>query len=208
MAGITAEQVRNGPTRFTSTTRRHWPAGSSQVGALPPVMPALLTRTSIVPCRASVAWVAARTAASSVSSTRWVLTRSPMAPAAAAIAAWSMSQIATAAPEASMRSAIARPMPRAPPVTTAVRPCMSSWFIADPCWLLRACPAPKSAPGGGQPPAACRAADARVPRLCRSFPSVTCSTRECLDATPPPHLRGFRVTLDGNARKPAGPSPG
>src|SRR5262249_35427756 len=46
---MTARQVRYGATRLTSTTRRQTSGASSQSGALPRVMPALLTRMSILP---------------------------------------------------------------------------------------------------------------------------------------------------------------
>ena len=50
-------------------TRRQTSGASSQVVPLPPVMPALLTRMSILPAAAIVRAVAAATALSSVSST-------------------------------------------------------------------------------------------------------------------------------------------
>src|SRR6202030_3070998 len=49
----------------------------------------------------------------------------------AAAAAPSISHIATFAPEAENRSAMARPMPRAAPVTIAIRPSRSIRFIAS-----------------------------------------------------------------------------
>src|SRR5271169_1542566 len=54
-----------------------------------------------------------------------------MASEVAAAAAPSTSQIATFAPDAENRSAIARPMPRAAPVTMAIRPPRSIRFIAS-----------------------------------------------------------------------------
>src|SRR5258708_26479666 len=50
-----------------------------------------------------------------------------------------MSQIATVAPDCASRLAMASPMPDAPPVTMALRPFMSSWFIALPLyyWIVR-----------------------------------------------------------------------
>src|SRR5580704_1860635 len=49
MCGTTARQTRYGATRLTSMTRRQTSGLSSHSGALPPVMPALLTRMSILP---------------------------------------------------------------------------------------------------------------------------------------------------------------
>src|SRR5436190_10548621 len=50
----------------------------------------------------------------------------------------SWSQIATAAPEASKRSTMARPMPCAPPVTTAARPLRSMLLGTSPPKICRA----------------------------------------------------------------------
>ena len=102
-------------------TRRHSSAGYSSSGWLGPEMPALLTRMSGGPSRASVAASAAAIVAGSVTSQARSIAPAISAAADLAAAA-STSQIATRAPEAAKRSAIARPMPRAAPVTIATRP--------------------------------------------------------------------------------------
>ena len=121
MRGTIARHVRNGATRLTSITRRQTSGASSQVGALPPVMPALLTRMSMRPRAAMAASAAAATAVSSVSSTRRVSTRPAVDSASrpARAAARRCPRARRSAPDASMRSAIAWPIPCAPPVTTA-----------------------------------------------------------------------------------------
>src|SRR5688572_10833236 len=80
-----------------------------------PAMPALLTRMSMRPCCFSV-----------LSSARWIAAGSVTSVLSASL----MSQTATFAPEASRRLTMAAPMPMSPPVTTAVRPLRSSWFIS------------------------------------------------------------------------------
>src|SRR5512135_3505862 len=104
MCGAIARQVRNWLVRLTAITLCHSSTGYSTVGAFNPAMPALLTSTSILPNAASAE-------ASSLSS---------------------RSQMRSFAPEASRRRAMASPMPCAPPVTTAVRPAKSSWFMPLP----------------------------------------------------------------------------
>src|SRR5260221_2375176 len=130
MAGTIARQHKNGPVRLTSSTWRQSAGARSQLLALPPVMPALLTRMSILPKRARVADTAASMLPSSVTSTPVPFTVSTAPTSAIVItkAAASRSHSATFAPEARRRSAIARPMPRAAPVTTATRPARSIWF--------------------------------------------------------------------------------
>src|SRR5687767_10164428 len=114
-----------------SITRRQSAGSNSQVFALPPVMPALFTRMSIFPNAATVASVAAWTEARLARSTVAVCTVPgvPISAEACASAAASTSQSETRAPEARRRSAMARPMPRAPPVTTALRSVRSILFM-------------------------------------------------------------------------------
>ena len=78
-----------------------------------------------------VAAAAASTAAASTRSTTAVCTRSFGISSRAALARSlaSRSHSDTRAPEASRRSATARPMPCAPPVMTARRPPRSIWFM-------------------------------------------------------------------------------
>ncbi len=78
----------------------------------------------------SVSATARVTAAMSATSTATASQHIPAAVLRAA--ARSRSQIVMVAPEAASRSAIAKPMPDAPPVTTAWRPLRSSWFMSPP----------------------------------------------------------------------------
>ena len=112
-------------------TTRHSSRGYSQDGTVGPAMPALLTMTSTAPWRSTADAKTLATASASVTSTVAVLT-SPRPASARAVSASSVasrSQSATAAPEPSSRSAMARPIPCAPPVTTAFRPFKSMAFI-------------------------------------------------------------------------------
>src|SRR5438105_2555044 len=84
--------------------------------------------------RPNAALVSARarsTSASLVTSTGTAATRlCPLsAPAVASASVLSRSQIATAAPDSRKRSTIARPIPWAPPVTTAIRPLRSILLV-------------------------------------------------------------------------------
>ena len=99
----------------------------SQVLTVGPRMPAPLTRTSMPPKRSTVPARAVSTAPISDTSAVARATRPPPSRStdAASSASPSMSQSMTLAPEASRRSATARPIPRAAPVTTAVRPSKS-----------------------------------------------------------------------------------
>ena len=89
------------------------------------------------PSAFTVSATAASTAAASVTSTATAL--APISLAVALARSMSRSQIATLAPEAMKRSATARPMPCAPPVTTALRPFRSMLFMIAPlspsCWF-------------------------------------------------------------------------
>ena len=73
--------------------------------------------------------MAERTASQSVTSTCTSKTAPPISATAASASARSRSQIVTCAPLATNRSTMARPMPCAPPVTTALRPSRSIRFI-------------------------------------------------------------------------------
>src|SRR5262252_10201774 len=65
MWGATARQHRNWLVRFTRSTRSHSSNGYSTTGELSPAIPALLTRTSIVPSSATTFAVAFSTCAGS-----------------------------------------------------------------------------------------------------------------------------------------------
>src|SRR5688500_12535220 len=86
------------------------------------MIPALLTRMSIGPRRRSTSSRKAVKPARSVTSSPSPTTASPSSAAVRSAASRSTSPIATRAPLAISASVIARPMPRAPPVTTAVLP--------------------------------------------------------------------------------------
>ena len=111
-----------------SITLRQASTGYSQVVVFGPVMPAEATSTSIRPNSRSTSAAARSTALSSVTSTTAVCTRSSGRPNAALVSASlaaSASHRLTEAPAAVRRWAIARPMPRAPPVMMALRPVKS-----------------------------------------------------------------------------------
>jgi hypothetical protein len=95
-------------------------------GNWPSVTAALLTRMSTLPKRAAAAATVCRTDASSPASQRCQNTaRPPSACSAFAVSRSTDSvvpQMASSAPSRYRRSAIARPMPRPPPVTSATWP--------------------------------------------------------------------------------------
>ena len=96
--------------------------------------PALLTRISQCPNET----MASRSAAGSVTSA--VAYRAPSVPAACCSATASRPISAIAAPSAQRRRAMASPMPLAPPVITALRPCSGcegELFISHPNNLYR-----------------------------------------------------------------------
>ena len=85
-------------------------------------MPALLTRMSSRPSRSNVACTIASTLASSATSATMAVTRRPSArisTAASSAVLLSRSASTTRAPATASVSAVSRPIPRAPPVTTA-----------------------------------------------------------------------------------------
>src|SRR5215218_7495822 len=88
-------------------------------------MPALFTTTSMRPNSAATRSTPARTLASSATSTA-------TARSACGASSGRRSKTATRAPPLRSRSAIAAPMPDAPPVTMATRP-VKSWFMVSPC---------------------------------------------------------------------------
>src|SRR5258708_6802556 len=134
MCGTSALLLRNTPVRLISSTCFQSARGYSQVVVLGPVIPALQTRTSTRPRSRTVSSRARHTSVSSLTSTRRVWVCPPIAFAPAASALSSRSHRLTRAPEAARRCAIAKPMPAAPPVMTALRPFRSSWFIDPPRW--------------------------------------------------------------------------
>ena len=85
-------------------------------------MPALLTTMSSWPNSFTVAATASAQAASLLTSWAMNTLRGPSSAASARPSSASTSVMATLAPSASSRRTIAAPMPRAPPVTSAVLP--------------------------------------------------------------------------------------
>src|SRR5262245_811299 len=95
--------------------------------------PALLTRISSRPNRATTASTTRRGAPASVTSSAGVLLSAPFPPSASAVS-WSApprrATIATPQPSAANPAATARPIPLDPPVTSATRPEIPSSTIA------------------------------------------------------------------------------
>src|ERR1051326_5524623 len=122
IVGANALAQTNGPRTLTVITRSHSASSIAVNGFLArsAKMPALLTSTSIVPNRASVAATSAATDCAEVTSvTRWIASP-PAAPMRDATALpSSTSATTTLAPAAASAAAISAPMPRAAPVTMA-----------------------------------------------------------------------------------------
>ena len=94
------------------------------------VMPALLTSRSTPPKASTAAFTASATAVSSVTSATTPAARSgpPSSAATSPTFASSRSAMTTLAPSAASARAVARPMPEAAPVTTAIRPASGFGF--------------------------------------------------------------------------------
>src|ERR1700737_1727690 len=118
--GAAALEHRNGPVRFTAMIRLQSASLVSSTGANT-ATPALLTRASSRPNRSITAAIAAATAAASETSQviASVLFGSFSAATALACSSPSMSSSATRHPSARKRLAVASPIPRAAPVTSA-----------------------------------------------------------------------------------------
>src|SRR6185503_6617621 len=125
MCGIACLAQRNAPVTFTASVRSQSARSMSTTRSVGPPTPALLTRMSSPPSSASVAATTDFTAASSATSASAVATRPPALRISAAVASSVSRRVAasiTAAPSETKRSAIARPMPRPPPVMSATLP--------------------------------------------------------------------------------------
>src|SRR5215472_14214795 len=136
------------PITCTSTTRRNTSAGYSVIGAITPLIPALLNSTSRPPNR-STAWASATiTWSSSVTSvTLQLATSGPSSATAATSRSVDSPARWTRAPSAANSRAVARPMPLSPPVISATLfasramapPVCTGIPIATSCrWHLRA----------------------------------------------------------------------
>ena len=108
MPGTTARHMWNVPVTLTANVVAHSSSLTSQSGLFGPTMPAELTRMSTRPIRAR----AAATAPASVTS-------------ATTSASSDRSRVTTVIASWASRSALARPMPLAPPVMTATRSMVS-----------------------------------------------------------------------------------
>src|SRR6266508_3831198 len=124
MTGATARARRNMEVRFVASTRSHSSSVTSTV-FFSSVMPALLTRMSTGPSVVPTSRTAASISAARVTSSRKPPARLPGRRISSAVfSAWSIerAQQATSAPAAPSASAMARPIPRLAPVTSATRP--------------------------------------------------------------------------------------
>src|SRR5512133_1909194 len=129
MPGATARSTRKAPPRFTSRTSSH--SASDILSRLRSrVIPALFTSRTGARGRPRTT---ALTAGPSVMSTAWNRRSPPGGPA-------SRSRTWTSAPSAARRSAMPRPIPRAPPVTTAARPSNRTVPPAIPCSAMARLP--------------------------------------------------------------------
>ncbi len=131
MPGTNACAQRNGPVAFTAKSRFHSSSPTRASGA-ELAMPALDTRMSTVPKRAPAA--ACRRAIESASETSQG-TASALAPvwrissATASISSALRAATITRAPASASSRAVAAPMPRPPPVTSATLPSRSICIV-------------------------------------------------------------------------------
>lgn len=124
MRGATSRLIRTAGIRFRSIARCHSSALVSWKD-VPVEPPTLLIRTSIRPNAASAASTTSRAPASVVTSATTAIASAPSARASAAAASrasFSRAQRATRQPSRASSSAMARPIPRLEPVTSAAFP--------------------------------------------------------------------------------------
>src|SRR5262245_17927189 len=119
MRGTTACANRKIDLTLTANIRSNSASSTSSIGRRMWVMPALLTRMSIVPKALSVAFTAASTSARRDTSQPTAIALLLMAAAVARAACSLMSMTATRAPSRAKVSAIPLPKPDPPPVTSA-----------------------------------------------------------------------------------------
>ena len=118
ICGTTAATPRKTPVELTAMTRSQMPVSSKSFTALP-LMPALFTRMSILPHFETVSATTEAQLASSVTFRGMKTADSPIAAATSLPSSSSMSAITTFAPSFAKRTAVARPIPDAAPVTIA-----------------------------------------------------------------------------------------
>src|SRR5213592_3631184 len=141
MSFVAARVMRNAPRRLTSMT---WSQSSSFMRTRRPsrMTPALLTRMSTRPNRCLAASTR-RSASSRLAASAATPRTAPPCASSSFAERWSRSasrpETTTAAPSSASNAAIARPMPRPPPVTIATRPSRAPFVIGSP--RLRLSPA-------------------------------------------------------------------
>ena len=129
------------PHRLTAITRCQFSAGPKM--PLPGWMPALFISTSVPPKRCRTAASSRRTSSTRLTSVSSAMTSSAppglkaaISSAARASRSAPRSAIATRSPSPANRLAAARPMPAAPPVTTATEPGVrAGWVMSGAPWL-------------------------------------------------------------------------
>src|SRR5665647_898650 len=137
MCTWTALVIRNAPRRWTFMTASQSSSGILKI-RLSRMMPALLTRMVGAPSLTVTSATAASTPSGELTSTATAMARPPAEVIADTVSAHdssSRSRTATACPSLARRIAVAAPMPRAAPVTIAVR-----WVVvltsASKDWLI------------------------------------------------------------------------
>src|SRR5579859_4016682 len=164
--GSTARQHRYAPSTLTSNTRHQSAGSSSQIGSASdePVMPALLTSTSMGPSSRSTRATMRPTESSSATSASTATP--PTSFATPSICSRDRAATATFIPAAASSIATLSPIPRPPPVTSATCPASSDFATASqntqagasPLERARASRACGRRPGGSE----------RVPRSARA----------------------------------------
>src|SRR5437870_2369778 len=126
--GKTAREQSITPRRLMSKVRHHCSTSVSQNGPMGPGIAALLISKLTQPKVRSISVIALRTAAASVTSVINGRARPPdcsIVRAVSSISEAERARIAVVIPAALSVAAMARPMPRPPPVTTATCPASS-----------------------------------------------------------------------------------
>ena len=130
ISGNAAFTVFHTPIRFTSSTRSAASPDIAFTVAALEAMPALATATSRRPWRSTVAATAERSAPGSVTSQASPSPPGPAARRRPRAAPWSRSTTTTVGPARASSWAVAKPMPRAAPVTSATLPATGKLAIA------------------------------------------------------------------------------
>src|SRR5713101_5427597 len=131
MCGKTLLQHKNVPTRYVSIVSAQGAMSLSCSFPMGPCIPALFTRTSMRPHSVRAQSITRATSPGRRTSATRAIPRRPHWRTAAAVASTSArvrENVSTSAPSCASPSAIVRPIPRPPPVTTTVLP---SSFITE-----------------------------------------------------------------------------